>query len=74
MSVYHSAKSGDTIGIFFRISNLNKKVCCVFSLESLNRGDSSHASMLVVDLQICNSTSPTIRDHGMGCVPHLFQM
>ena len=37
MSINHSAKSGDMIGIVFS-SFSNMKVCCVFSLESPHRG------------------------------------
>ena len=40
MSVNHSARSGDIIGIPFSIF-LNIKVCCVFLLESPHRGDSN---------------------------------
>ena len=40
MSVYHSASTGDIIGIVF-LSISIMKVCCVFSLESPHRGDSN---------------------------------
>ena len=40
MRVNHSARSGGIIGIYFR-NFFNKKVNCVFSLESPHRGDSN---------------------------------
>ena len=36
----HSARSGGIIGIFFSIF-FNRKVCCVFSLDSPHLGDSN---------------------------------
>ena len=40
MSVIHSAKTGDILGVVF-LSFSNMKGCCVFSLESTHRGDST---------------------------------
>ena len=40
MSVNQSARSDDIIGIVFSIF-FNMKLCCVFSLESLHRGNSN---------------------------------
>ena len=40
MSVIHSARTGDIIGIVFS-SFSDMQVCCVFSLESPHRGDSN---------------------------------
>ena len=40
MSVNHSTRSGGMIGIYFRFS-FNMKVCCLFSLELPDRGDSN---------------------------------
>ena len=44
MSVNHSARSGDKIGIVFSIS-VNMKVYCVFSLESLERKKKKNKEM-----------------------------
>ena len=40
MSVIHSGRTGDIIGIIFS-SFSNMKKCCVISLESPHRGDST---------------------------------
>ena len=40
MSVIHSTRIGDILGIVFS-SFSNMKVCCMFSLESPHRGDSN---------------------------------
>ena len=47
MSVNHSARSGDIIGIDFTIS-LNMKVCCVFLIESPHRGDSNENTQYTI--------------------------
>ena len=47
MSVNHSARSGDIIGISFSIF-FNVKVCCVFSLESPHRCDSDEYTQFTI--------------------------
>ena len=47
MSVNYNPRSGDIIGISFRFF-FNMKVCCVFTLESLHRGDYNEYSQCTI--------------------------
>ena len=47
MSVNHSARSGGIIGIFFSIF-FYMKICCVFSLESPDRGVSNEFTQYTI--------------------------
>ena len=46
MRVDYSARSGGLIGIFFIFFNM--KVSCVFTLESLHRGDSNEYTQYTI--------------------------
>ena len=47
MSVNHRARSGGIIVIYFRFF-FNMNMCCVFSLESPHRGDSSEYTLYTI--------------------------
>ena len=58
MSVTQSGRPDGIIGMFFFIL-LNMKVCCVFSIESPHRGDSSENKQYTI-FNIQNETHPKL--------------
>ena len=48
MSVNHSARSDEIIGVFFFSNFFNMKICCVFLLESPHRGDSNENTQYTI--------------------------
>ena len=70
MRVDFSARSVGLIGLSFRFSLINMKVCCVFSLESPDRGDSNdytQYTIINIKRKSCEISQNTILFAAMGC-------